>query len=73
MDSTDRPVYGTRKHRAADLREGDVTRNRFGKWDEVSAVVRHVDGLYTTVRTVVGGDQQHRTVQLVDVQVVKPS
>lgn len=69
-----RAVYGTRKHRAQDLVEGDVVRNRFGKWDVVTEVLSY-DGSphYVNVMTEVGGAQMLRTVHLVDVQVVKPS
>jgi hypothetical protein len=67
----ERPVYRTQKHRAEDLQEGDVTRNRFGKWDTVTKVVRN--GLYTHLTFETGVDAQMRSVHLCDVQVVKPS
>lgn len=65
-------VYGTRKHRAADLEAGDVTRNAYGKWAVVTKV-ETVD-LYTMIDfDIPGGRIQVRDVHLVDVQVVKPS
>jgi hypothetical protein len=66
-----RPVYTTRKHRAEDLAPKDVTRNSFGKWARVTDV--SLDGLYVTVSFDSGTALVMRDVQLVDVQVVKPS
>jgi hypothetical protein len=70
-----RPVYRTQKHRAQDLVEGDVIRNRYGKWDVVTEVHHDEDDLrYTGITTECGnGIWLRRSVDLVDVQVVKPS
>lgn len=73
MSALDRPVWTTRKHRAEDLEKDDVTRNRFGKWDVVQAITHGKDGRYVHVRMELGGEMTKRTVDLVDVQVVKPS
>lgn len=70
-----RPVYGTKQLRAVDLRPGDVTRNGFGKWDVVSTVepLKGATKTYVHVTFEVGKELGLRTVQLVPVQVVKPS
>jgi hypothetical protein len=70
---SDRAVYGTRKHRAADLTAGDVTRNKYGKWDVVTDVKVPKGARYAHVVHEAGGETLLRTVALVDVQVVKPS
>lgn len=71
MSAATRPVYGTRKHRAEDLEAGDVIRNSYGKWARVTKARQH--DLYVTVEFDSGGALTVRDVQLVDVQVVKPS
>lgn len=68
-----RPTYGTQKHRASDLADGDVTRNSYGKWDVVTKVSTNEDGRYVTVYFECGQSHQIRSVHLVDVQVVKNS
>lgn len=74
VTATDRAVYTTRKHRAADLLPGDVTRNRFGKWDVVEQVATlGDDARYIEITFEVGGSILMRTVHLVDVQIPKPS
>lgn len=69
----ERPVYRTAKHRACDLTIGDVTRNRYGKWDVVVNAAVTEDGKYVNVQFEVGGETNMRSVHLVDVQEVKPS
>jgi len=72
----DRPIYRTVDLRAEDLKKGDVTRNRFGKWDVVTSVKPYGKGaksLYVDVNFETGTDMQIRTVALVKLQVVKPS
>lgn len=73
----DRPVYGTRKHRAEDLVSGDVVRNGHGRWDRIVAASpsssKITEAKYVDVAFEVGGMIQLRTVDLVDVQIVKPS
>lgn len=82
---SDRPVWTTKKIRAEDLvayelredvveTEGDVARDRFGKWDRVTEL--HFDGddqRYVGVDFECGGNLQVRRINLVDVQTVKPS
>lgn len=73
----ERPIWRTVKIRAEDLREGDVTRNGFGKWDVVTSITGLDDvaagALYISVHFEAGSTIGMRTVHLVDVQVVKPS
>lgn len=70
-----RPVYGTKQLRAADLRPGDVTRNGFGKWDVVCAAkpTKSDPRTYVDLTFETGKAMTLRTVQLVPIQVVKPS
>lgn len=66
-----RAVYGTCKYRAGELAPGDVTRNSYGKWGVVTKVV--IDGLYASIHFDTGTAKVTRDVDLVDVQIVKPS
>lgn len=70
-----RPVYGTKQLRAVDLRSGDVTRNSFGKWDVVTCVSPTKSGpkTYVDIKFETGKELALRTVQLVPIQVVRPS
>jgi hypothetical protein len=70
-----RPVYATKQLRAADLRKEDVTRNGFGKWDVVTAVEPTKSGpnTYVDITFETGKALTLRTVQLVPIQVVRPS
>lgn len=70
---SDRPVWRTQKIRAQDVRKDDVTRNRYGKWDVVVDRGRSSTPGYTVVVHDKGGEFILRDVDLVDVQVVKPS
>lgn len=70
--SAERPVWGTRKHRAEDIVAGDVVRNTFGKWARVKSAT--TTDLYTSISFDVPGTVLHvRDVHLVDVQIAKPS
>lgn len=69
----ERAVYRLVKYRAADLTTGDVTRNRYGKWDVVVSSILDKTGRYVEVGFETGGTHSFRSVHLVDVQVVKPS
>ena len=73
MSVGDRTIWCTVKIRALDIEVGDVIRNAFGKWDVVKSVNVHSDGWYVTAGCEVGGGVTHRVVQLVDIQVAKPS
>lgn len=67
-----RPVWGTRKHRAEDVVKGDVVRNTFGKWARVKTAT--TSQLYTSITFDVPGAGLHcRDVHLIDVQIAKPS
>jgi hypothetical protein len=68
----ERPVWRTQKVRAEDLVAGDVTRDRYGKWDVVAAVTS-TKGAYVTVAFDCNSKAEFRKVALVDVQAVKPS
>lgn len=70
-----RAVWRTQKVRAEDLVEGDVARNRYGKWDIVREMHHDDDEQEFYVRATFarGGDSTFVKVDLVDVQVVKPS
>jgi hypothetical protein len=70
-----RPVYGTKQLRAEDVVPGDVTRNGFGKWDVVLTVAptKGSTKTYVDVTFETGKPLTLRTVQLVPIQVVKPS
>ena len=66
----DRTVWTTRKLRFGDLREGDVTRNQYGKWDTVVSVNPGV--LYSVVKFR-ASSMEITNVHLVNVQTPKPS
>lgn len=68
----DRPLWRTVDVRVEDLAEGDVTRNRYGKWDVV-VDTKKIDDHYYEVDFEVGGKISMRSVALVKVQAVKPS
>ncbi len=75
MSLDGRPVWTTKQLRAVDLRTDDVTRNGFGKWDVVMTVkpTKGSASTYVDVAFDTGKALTLRTVQLVPVQVVKPS
>lgn len=68
----DRPIWRTQKVRASDLAAGDVARDRYGKWDEVTKV-KVSDQHYVTITFACNSASEIRKVALVDVQVVRPS
>lgn len=68
----DRPIWRTQKIRASDLAIGDVARDRFGKWDEITKV-KVADQHYVVVTFACNSASEIRKVALIDVQVVKPS
>lgn len=70
LRSASRPVWRTLKIRAGDLLEGDVTRNKYGKWARVRGPVVP-DDLYVHVPFDSGDVSTFRDVALVDVQVAK--